>query len=130
MTVGAFLAIEDSSDNHHQKAISFWKALLEKKNQVVTTDYVLDETYTIIRIRAGHKFAVEFGEETRRSKIIKIIHITPGIIDNAWKVFKKYQDKDFSFTDCTSFVAMKENKIESAFSFDKNFTQYGFKILP
>ena len=48
----------------------------------------------------------------------------------AWEIFKKYFDKDFSFTDCTSFAVMKIRKISEVFSFDKHFEQYGFKRLP
>jgi len=41
-----------------------------------------------------------------------------------------YNDKDFSFTDCTSFALMERLKIKTAFSFDAHFTQYGFIRIP
>ncbi|MBU0567799.1 PIN domain-containing protein [bacterium] len=127
---GAFLAIEDKADNHHRKALSFHRKALKENYQLLTTDYILDETYTLIRRRAGHRFAVEFGEKIRGSRLIKVLPITPTIIDIAWNIFKKYEDKDFSFTDCTSFVIMEQNKIKNAFAFDGHFIQYGFQIFP
>ncbi|MBI4822940.1 MAG: hypothetical protein HY805_01755 [Nitrospirae bacterium] len=47
-----------------------------------------------------------------------------------WKLLEKYSDKDFSFTDCTSFALMERLKIKTAFTFDAHFTQYGFNQIP
>lgn len=52
------------------------------------------------------------------------------MLNKAWKIFEKYSDKDFSFTDCTSFIVMKMLEINEVFSFDKHFEQYGFIRLP
>ena len=41
-------------------------------------------------------------------------------------IFERYDDKDFSFTDCVSFVVMQENGIKEAFAFDEHFNQMGF----
>ncbi len=48
---------------------------------------------------------------------------------NAWKMFKKYEDKELSFTDCISFVLMKNLKLNKAFTFDEHFKQLGFEIF-
>ena len=58
----AFLALENRKDHYHQSALMFRDSLLESKQPLVTSGYVLDESYTIIRLRAGHKIAVRFGE--------------------------------------------------------------------
>jgi predicted nucleic acid-binding protein len=51
--------------------------------------------------------------------------------DAAFTIFKQYADKDFSFTDCTSFSIMKSLNLNKAFAFDKHFEQYGnFNRLP
>jgi len=49
--------------------------------------------------------------------------------EKAWVVFKKHKDKRYSFTDCTSFALMEEFGVKNAFSFDRNFEQYGFSLL-
>jgi len=41
------------------------------------------------------------------------------VLDKAWEIFEKYSDKDFSFTDCSSFAIMEMLKINNVFSFDK-----------
>ena len=45
------------------------------------------------------------------------------------EIFKKYGDKELSFTDCTSFVLMKNLKLRKAFTFDEHFKQIGFEIF-
>ncbi len=127
----AFLAIENRRDTHHVLALNFRDTCLKTGQPLFTSDYVLDESYTIIRLRAGHANAVEFGENPRRSHLIHIEYITPEIIEEAWKLFKAFADHDFSFTDCTSFALMGSLHITNAFTFDAHFKEYGrFNIKP
>ena len=97
----------------------------------MTSDYVLDESYTIIRVRAGHAIAVQFGEAVRASRLLRVEHVTPDVIEAAWVLFKDFADQEFSFTDCTSFILMQRLGIEAAFTFDARFREYGrFLINP
>ena len=89
----------------------------------------MDETYTGLTMKVGHYAAVDFGEKIRQSQITTVIHITEEIEDEAWNLFKKYSDKHFSFTDCTSFVIMRHLNIIEAFTNDHHFKQIGFTIL-
>jgi predicted nucleic acid-binding protein len=127
----AFLAIENRRDAHHSRAISFRDAWLKKGQTLITSDYVLDESYTIIRLRAGHSVAVQFGEAIRKSQLLRIVNVTPEIIEEAWRLFKAYADHDFSFTDCTTFALMERLSIAATFSFDSHFKEYGrFQVNP
>jgi predicted nucleic acid-binding protein len=47
-----------------------------------------------------------------------------------WQYFQQHQDKDYSLTDCISFVVMKRFSIETAFAFDQHFVQAGLKKVP
>jgi predicted nucleic acid-binding protein len=130
---GAWIALNNRKDKYHEKAVVANKEFLDAKYFYVTTDYVMDETYTLVRYDVGHKRAIEFGKEIKalqEKEKIKVIHISESILDSAWKIFEKYSDKDFSFTDCTSFVIMEQVGITETFSFDKHFEQYGFIRLP
>ena len=121
----AFLALENRRDTHHVKAIGFRDTCLTAGETFVTSDYVLDESYTIIRLRAGHAVAVQFGEDLRASRLLRIEHVTPEIREATWRIFKNFADHEFSFTDCTSFVLMERLHIGSAFTFDAHFREYG-----
>jgi len=127
----AFLAIENQRDTYHSRAISFRDHCLKKGDGFLTTDYVLDETYTIIRLRATHATAVQFGEVVRKSRLIRVEHLTPEILEEAWHIFKQYSDHMFSYTDCTSFAIMERLRLDTAFTFDADFQEYGqFLVKP
>jgi len=125
----AFLAIENRRDAYHKQALAYRDTILQSGLGLITTDYVLDESYTIIRLRAGHAVAVQFGEDIRASRIIQIEYMTSELLEEAWRIFESFADKEFSFTDCTSFALMEYLHIETAFTFDDHFRQYGKFIV-
>ncbi|MBP1716241.1 MAG: PilT protein domain protein [Deltaproteobacteria bacterium] len=85
----AFLAIENRLDAHHSRALSLRNAWLKKGQNLVTSDYVLDESYTIIRLRAGHPVVVQFGETIWNSQLLRTIYVTPEIIEESFFPFRK-----------------------------------------
>lgn len=126
----AFHALQNAGDvREHEIAKRIAEQLQANSAILVTTDYILDETYTLLRSVLGHKLAVAFGREIQRGGI-EIVQVDPSIQKAAWDIFERYADKDFSFTDCTSFVVMQRGRIEVAFTFDRHFQQYGLKTLP
>jgi predicted nucleic acid-binding protein len=129
LDTSAFLAIENRRDAHHHQAVGFRDSCLKKGRAFITTDYILDESYTLIRFRAGYRIAVQFGEALRGSRLLRIEHITPEMIEKAWQLFKIFSDHDFSFTDCTSFIVMERLHIQTAFTFDQHFKEYGRFIV-
>lgn len=129
MDTNGWIALNNKSDQFHNAASKLNKRLLNNRNLYVTTNFVLDETYTGLLTKVGHFAAVDFGERIRKSTITKIIHISEEIEEYAWKYFKKYSDKHFSFTDCTSFVIMHQLNLSEAFTNDHHFEQMRFSIL-
>ncbi len=127
----AFLAIEDESDQYHERAIQFHEQVLRRvRYEVVTTSYILDETLTLIRFRIGIKASIDFSKKLRRSEVVTIAQVSREIEEKALDLFEMYDDKDFSFTDCVSFVVMQEMGIKEAFAFDHHFNQIGFVRKP
>ena len=127
----AFLAIENRHDTHHAQALKIRDACLKQHETLITSDYILDESYTIMRLRAGHSIAVAFGEAIRRSALLQIEPISPERVERAWRIFKRFADHEFSFTDCTSFALMEELNLPTAFTFDAHFREYGrFALKP
>lgn len=128
---GAFIALTDADDENHKAARTFYLTAKEKRALLITTNFVICETMNYLRARVSHNSAVLFRENIKKSDIINITAVTPLIEDAAFDIFKDYEDKDFSFTDCTSFAVMKSLKLRKAFAFDKHFGQYGnFERLP
>lgn len=128
---GAFIALTDADDENHKASRNFYKDAAETGIKFVTTNFVICETINYLRSRLSHRVAVIFRENLKKSGRFEIIAINPPIEEAAFSIFKQYADKDFSFTDCTSFSIMRSLKINKAFAFDKHFEQYGnFSRLP
>ncbi len=129
LDANGWIALSNKRDQLNAKAVNRNKELLQNQTRYLTTNFVLDETYTTLMAKVGNFAAVDFGERVRNSKSVTIVHISPEIEEEAWQLFKKYSDKQFSFTDCTSFVVMQRFKLEKAFTNDHHFEQAGFSIL-
>jgi uncharacterized protein len=125
-----WMACADAADPAHQAAIKFRDVWLEQGGLFVTTDYVVDETLTLIRFRLGHDAAEAWWRQVDGSARIRWEQITPARAEKARSLFFRYQDKDFSFTDCTSFAVMRELKLREAFTTDHHFAQMGFTLRP
>jgi predicted nucleic acid-binding protein len=65
-----------------------------------------------------------------RSARLRWERIDSDRFEKARQVFFRYRDKDFSFTDCTSFVVMRERSLTHALTTDRHFRQMGFHMLP
>ena len=127
----AFIALVDKTDMNHQAAKQCYSDIIQSRNMLVSSNFVICETLNYLRTRISYKVAIDFRESTYKSNILTITPISSEIEDTAYKIFKKYRDKDFSFTDCTSFALMEREKIKKVFSFDHHFMQYGFfQMIP
>lgn len=78
--------------------------------------------------RVGRRDALRILQEIDRSATI-IVRVTPADERRARAIIAQYDDKDFTLTDATSFAVMERLGIGHAFTFDRNFTQYGVTVL-
>ena len=128
---GAFIALTDADDENHKAAAAFYREAREKGTRFVTTNFVVCETMNYLRARISYDTALLFWETMKKSRFIDTVMVTPSVEDAAFTIFKRYADKEFSFTDCTSFSAMRSLKLNRAFAFDKHFGQFeGIGRLP
>ncbi len=122
----AFYALVDRTDRLHSSAVRFVET---NERLLVTSNLVVHETVTLIRMRVGHAAAVAFGRRLLREGLTPVIPITAGDELKAWILFQRYSGKRFSFVDCTSFALMKRLGIPAAFAFDEDFRQIGQWIV-
>ena len=62
--------------------------------------------------------------------IVELLRVTPPDERATWARFERRPDKPYSFTDCTSFVLMRRDRIERAIAPDAHFAQEGFVPVP
>lgn len=125
-----WVACADEADPAHQRAMAARDAWLEAGGLLVTTDYVADETLTLMRMRLGLEAAEAWWQQVDASQRLEWEYISLARADKARGWFFRYRDKDFSFTDCTSFVVMRELKLREALTTDRHFAQAGFTVTP
>lgn len=124
------MACADASDPAHLGARAARDAALEAGNVLVTTDYVADETLTLIRMRLGLDAAEVWWQQVDGSSRVRWEWIDQSRGDKARSIFFRHRDKSYSFTDCTSLVVMRELKLRQALTTDDHFRQMGFQVLP
>ena len=126
----AWLALYSRRDKYHASARAAFQSLASHKVTFVVTDYIVAETVTLILNRAGHAQSVLAGEWFLHSPHVRLIRVDVEMWNEAWTIFKAYDDKEFSFVDCISFVVMRGQRILDAFTFDHHFEQMGFRLWP
>lgn len=124
---GAWYALVDKNDPDHKEAEHF---MTNNKIPLLTTNFIFDETITLIRSRLGWNVARDFGQRLKHSNFASIVAVKYEDEEKAWEIFLKYKDKDFSYTDCASFAVMERLKIDAAFSFDRHFQTMKFNAAP
>jgi hypothetical protein len=125
-----WMACADAADPAHRRARAARDAALEAGHMLVTTDYVVDETLTLIRMRLGIAAAEAWWAQVDGSSRVRHETIDALRAEKARAVFFRHRDKDYSFTDCTSLVVMRELKLKEALTTDRHFRQMGVHVLP
>jgi predicted nucleic acid-binding protein len=122
------VAFYNKSDGNHTKAREFMK--LCDKITFIITDYIFDEFLTVLLVRGNKLLSIEAGEKILKDNNFSIIKVDNEVFQKAWIIYQSFKDKNWSFTDCTSYVLMKNLSIDTGLSFDEHFKQFGFKIMP
>ena len=124
-----FYALLVQGDRAHKRAKAVMSQACKSRARFVTTDYILDETATLLRARGqtyltDSCFAVIFS-----SQACRVEWMDPGRFEPTRCFFAKHADKKWSFTDCFSFWLMGSLGIRDALTSDEHFRQAGFHPL-
>ena len=95
----------------------------------MTTDYVLDETATLLVARGFGHLVEGFFQSTLQSKACAVDWTSPEVFARAAAFMAKHIDQGWSFTDCLSLQAMRARRLREALTKDEHFEKAGFKAL-
>jgi uncharacterized protein len=123
---GAWFATVVPSDRRFAEARR-WMG--QNAEELLTSDYVIDETLTLLRARGEPNRAIKLGDQFFYGDLAAIHYLTKEDIRAAWDVFRRFSDKEWSFTDCASKVVMEKFQIKTAFAFDRHFHQFGGNVV-
>lgn len=121
---GAWYAIADASDRHHEEARDFY-AEHAGRTPLTTTDLIVAETWAILNSHLGRSAALIFWDTLRDTRT-PILTAEPVDLEAAWRIAQAFPDQAFSFVDCTTFALMERLGIHEAFAFDAHFLIYRF----
>lgn len=115
-------------DVDHQAATAWLSGNTEP---LLTSDYVVDETLTLLRARGESARALAVGQEFFEGQLVTVHRLREAELREAWEIFRRFADKEWSFTDCTSRVLMEQQSITRAFAFDHHVHQFGtIRVVP
>ena len=121
---GGFYALADRGDRNHSAARSVFEAR-GAAGEVVTSDYVLVESWCLIRARLGRSAAIQYWD-AMRSDVVRIYGVTSEDLFAAREIASAWPDQDFSLIDCTSFALMERLRLDEALAFDNHFRVFRF----
>ena len=126
---GAWIGLFVKNDKFHLKAVEIFKSIQKTSAVLYTSDYVVDETITTIRMKSNHSQSLFALETILDSHMTSIVYVNPDYFMKSVEFYKKYKDHSFSFTDVSSFVLCHHLRIKNVFSFDEHFQLAGFNLL-
>jgi predicted nucleic acid-binding protein len=90
---GAWYASLVPTDPDHTTAAQW---LAANRSPLLTTDYVVDETLTLLRSRGERKRALALAARFFNHALADIHNITTADLTRAWEVFEQFEDKNWS----------------------------------
>jgi hypothetical protein len=115
---------------HHSVARETLPIVVEACQQLVTSNLIVGETYTLLRLTKGYRAAKRFLDKLAQSAKLERLFITEALERQAYEILHRYAEHPFSFVDGTSFALMREQRLRYAFAFDAHFTIAGFLRIP
>ncbi len=124
-----FFALLVQQDDQHQAAQQVMQQARRRKRTFVTSDYVLDETATLIKARGYTPLLKPLFHLIDATKALRIEWMDADRFSEVSLFFLKHSDQEWSFTDCASFCIMKKLRLRDALTKDAHFQHAGFMAL-
>jgi predicted nucleic acid-binding protein len=124
----ALYASLDASERDHHAAVEIARRLARERWRLFTTNYIVAEIHALVLVRVNRAVAERVLDELDASPTT-VVRATEADEQRARAIIKRYRDKSFSLTDAISFAVMERLGIAQAFTFDRNFAQYGLPML-
>jgi hypothetical protein len=124
----ALLALAIRRDPNHDRAVRF--AREAEAARFVISELILAELATRLRAVAGSAPAVARGRELLRSERYQLIFADGELVAGGLARMEQFADKQLSLTDCVSFELIDRLGLDGAFSFDRDFRDCGYRMVP
>ena len=121
-----FLALVNRKDKAHRRCLTFSQT---SDQPVITTTWILLELGDALRAGSDRAAFSTLLSELAHDPESTVIPADQSLFRKALELFEARPDKEWSLTDCTSFVVMQEQGLTQALTQDHHFEQAGFISL-
>ena len=125
----ALYAMVDKHDSRHKAVLEIVPKLVRAGRQLVVTDYIVTETVNLANARGGSFVARRVLDLIEQSAGIRTEWMGPARFELTKAFYRKHADHAYSFTDCSSFVVMRELRMTEALTSDRHFREAGLQVL-
>ncbi len=126
----ALLALTDQSHPHHSRAALFLETSRIRNYQLLTVTPILIHVCDLIRSRFGAETAATVADALRNSTIIRVESLSEDDLEEAWRIFRTTEDREWLFHRCSAAALMNRLNIDTLFSFEESLSKHGYKLLP
>lgn len=123
----AILAYLAPTDQHHEGALTDFGRLRVARSALITTSYVLLETYALLLRRHGIGAVSDFRRDFAPS--LEIVWIDADLHERGLDIVIERGSRALGLVDAVSFVVMRDLGLEVAFAFDSDFVSEGFTLV-
>jgi predicted nucleic acid-binding protein len=126
LDTSALLALMDADEARHTEAGLIWKQLLDGDVTIVTTNYVLVETYALTQRRLGSAAVRVLTDDLL--PVVQVEWIEREVHERAVSALIAANRRELSLVDAVSFDVMRQRGLDQAFAFDRHFGEAGFTL--
>jgi predicted nucleic acid-binding protein len=123
------IALAIARDEHHARALEIKAKIKSENMRLITT---LAVAFEIGNALSGQKYrtaASALLEALNNDRTIEVISVGEDLYQRGLELYRRRSDKDWSLTDCVSFLVMQDRGLTDALTTDKHFEQAGFRAL-
>lgn len=120
-------ALVSPDDGRHDDARELYAR--RRAERLLTSDRVIEELWTLLRVRKTHGRAVWTVSALRASPRLVRRPVTPELAAAAWAWLDRHDERVYSFVDASSFAMMRAGDLAEVLAFDGDFSAAGFVEL-
>jgi predicted nucleic acid-binding protein len=124
----ALYAVLDADDDNHAAAKGVWIDLLNRREELVCSNYILVESFALVQHRLGMEAARALQEDI--VPVLSIYWVDQYTHQASVSAMLTAGQRQLSLVDCVSFECMRRLGIRTAFTFDRHFAEQGFQCIP
>jgi predicted nucleic acid-binding protein len=124
---GAWIALRSRRDQHHAAADRAFRAAIERRIPLLTTNLIIAEIHRLTLFRAGREPALRGLERIDASSSVTIHFATRADHAAARRWLERLAPRPVTYTDAVSFAVAEATKCTHVLGFDRDFAAAGFE---